>query len=226
MRQTSLLPLFGTQTSPYSSRSGYGCLPTVSVRTTAFAAGSTIEIVPSAVFGIQTRPSGVITPLVGNCPTFTCATTAFVAVSMREIVPLPRLTLQSCVPSVARPSGAVPFTATRLAVLVTGSIRNTNVSLVPFDPIHNCFPTTAKFAGAPPVLIVLTTLFVRGLIRETVPSKLFDAQTEPNANATSQTFGPTLMRLTTLSLTGSTRSIRPVPNPSIQVEPALFATHT
>jgi hypothetical protein len=65
--------------------------------------------------------------------------------------------------------------------------------------------------GWPPVLIVLTTRLVAGLIRETEPSKLFDAQTEPKAYATSQTLTPTRIRLTTLTERRLTRSTVDVP---------------
>src|SRR5262245_16904752 len=179
-----------------------------------------MDTVPLAEFGIQTRPSRVITPEVGRFPTLTVATTLFVAGSSCVIVPLPLFVVQSCSPFVANPSGAFWPTSIFRNVFVAGSIRKTNVSSMPFEPTQTAPPNDSKFAGDPPVRSVATTLFFAGSMRATVPSRLFDAQTDPNANHTSHTFSPTLIRLTTLSVFGLTRSMRDVPYPSIHSEPA------
>src|SRR5436309_343489 len=60
-----------------------GCGPTEMVSTTAFVAGSILQMVPSPSFRIHSRPSGPRTPSEGDVPTFVVATITPVVASSR-----------------------------------------------------------------------------------------------------------------------------------------------
>src|SRR4051794_12290255 len=164
MRQTSRPFQLGIHASPAISVTTNGPAPTLNVCSTAFDAGSTIEIVLSRTFGTHTL-SATIAGSPGALPTLIVATTEFVAGSMRLIEPG-----RPCVIQTASSEAAVhvaPATATLARILfVAGSIRTTP-SLASATQIEPNAATTP--AGLVPILIFRTTLLRRGSIRSTVP---------------------------------------------------------
>ena len=154
-----------------------GCGPTEMVSTTAFVAGSILQIVPSPSFRIHSRPSGPRTPSEGDVPTFVVATITPVVASSRvteRALLWETHTPSSCGSTQTSPPRPTWITAT---ALVAGLMRYTSS---PYCEPTQIAPAPARMhVRVAAVWILFTTFSVRGLMRETVPAPESDDHTDP-----------------------------------------------
>jgi hypothetical protein len=193
-------PLLATQTAPSVGASAAGARPTVIVRITDRARGSTLETVPSCRFATQIAPAAAVIAY-GSLPTGMLLPEP---ASSSTMSPLAGATAQTCPNATVNP--------------VTPTAPGNVCSTFPLPALRREIVPSAEFAthtfplpyaipvGPFPTSTLSTTVFVLGSIRETVPSEALATQTAFGLTATPAGEPPTEIVCRTLLVDGLTRA--------------------